>query len=116
MHLQFLRDVLTAHPDFSFVLPGYREVVGKLHAQPRLWRAAEGLGEPDSHLWANAGFTRDDVIESLSADAEYLCPFGNRQPQRLKAGASYAASGMRRIFHGHGSFLPHVNGSQSAQL
>jgi hypothetical protein len=42
--VQFLRDVLTADPDFTFVLPGSGEVVGKLHSQPCFRRAAECLG------------------------------------------------------------------------
>ena len=43
VHVQFLRDVLTADLDFAFVLAGCREVIGKLHPQPRLLRAAERL-------------------------------------------------------------------------
>ena len=35
---------LAADPDLAFVPANCREVVGKLHAQPRLRRAAECLG------------------------------------------------------------------------
>src|SRR6266566_4319687 len=41
VHVQFLRDVLAADLDFAFVLAGCGEVIGKLHPQPRLLRAAE---------------------------------------------------------------------------
>jgi hypothetical protein len=102
--MQFLRDVLTAHSDFTLVLPGSGEVISKLHSQPRFRCAAECLGEPDSHLRADAGLASDDVVESLSGDAENLCAFGNGQPQGFKASRSYAAARMGWIFHGHGYF------------
>ena len=41
---QFLRDALAAHLDFALVLADGGQVVGKLHSQPCLLRAAEGLG------------------------------------------------------------------------
>jgi hypothetical protein len=44
MHVQFLRDMLTAHLDFALVLSGFGEIVGKLRPQPRFRRAAERPG------------------------------------------------------------------------
>jgi len=41
---EFLRDVLAAHFDFALISADGGKVVGHLHSQPRLLRAAESLG------------------------------------------------------------------------
>ena len=56
------RDVLAADFDLAFVLTGGREVIGKLHPQPRLLRAAECLRQPYSHLRTDSGFAVDHVV------------------------------------------------------
>jgi len=66
--------------DFALVFAGLREIVGELHAEPGLGRAAEGLRQPDGHLWANARLAVNDVVESLPADAENLGSLSDRQP------------------------------------
>ena len=73
MHVQFLRDVLAAYLDLAFDLAGGGEVKGKLHSQPSIHGAAEGLGKPDSHLRADAGLAADDIVEGLPGNAENLC-------------------------------------------
>src|ERR1017187_10427593 len=93
---------LTADLDFAFVLAGCREVVRKLHAQPRLLSAAERFGQPDRHLRADAGLAVDDVIERLPGDAENLCPCGDGQAQGLKAIMPDDAAGINGVF-GSGS-------------
>jgi hypothetical protein len=44
VNVHFLRHLLALHLDSALVLARGGKVVGKLHAQPRLLRAAEGLG------------------------------------------------------------------------
>src|ERR1022692_998665 len=115
LHVQFFRNVLTAHPDLTLVLPGSSEVVGKLHPQPRFRRAAECLRQSDSHLRADRGLAVDDVVEGLPSDAENLCTFSNGQSQGFEARVTYAASGVGRVFHGHGCSLLVPSGSRSVQ-
>jgi hypothetical protein len=87
VHLQFLRDVLTAHLDFAFVLAGLCKIVARLHAYPRVRGAAERLRKPDRHFGANAGLTVNDLCEGLPGDAENLRACRHGQAQRLQTGA-----------------------------
>jgi hypothetical protein len=95
-------DVLTADLDFAFVLAGLRKIVTRLHAYPRLRRAAKRLRKPDSHFSANAGSSANDFRKRLPADAKNLCARGLGQAQRLKAIMADDAAGMGGVFHGHG--------------
>src|ERR1039457_4247162 len=74
LDVQFLRDALASHLDFAFVPASGCRIVGKLHPQPRLLRAAECSRQPDSHVRADAGLAVHDLVESLPGDAENLCP------------------------------------------
>jgi hypothetical protein len=97
-----LRNLLASRLDFALILAGGSKVVGKLHAQPSFWRAAKRLGQADGHNRTNAGLAVDNIVESLEGDPETFCFFSNGQPQGFKACAPHDASGMGRIFHGHG--------------
>ena len=50
------------------------DVIGKLHLQPRLGRAAECFCQPNGHFRADTGLAVDDVVERLPRDSEQLCP------------------------------------------
>jgi len=71
--------------DFALVLVGLCEVIGKLHPQPRFFRAAECLSEADRHFRADTGLAINHVVERLAGDAKNLCPGGHGQSERLKA-------------------------------
>jgi hypothetical protein len=105
VRVQFMRNVLTAHLDFALVFAGGCEVIRKLHPQPRFFRAAESLGQTDSHFGANAGFAVNDLCKGLPCNAENLCGCRDRQAERLKAIMPDDATGMHGVFHGHGGFL-----------
>ncbi len=90
--------MLSPNLDLAFVLSSSRQVVGKLHTQPRFRRAAKRLGEPDRHLRADGGLAVHHVVEGLPGDAKNLGAFRHGQAQRFKASGPYAPSGMRRVF------------------
>jgi hypothetical protein len=46
--MEFLRNVLTADFDFAFAFPCLRQIVSKLHRQPRFIRATKCPGKPDA--------------------------------------------------------------------
>ena len=49
------------HLDSIHVFPGLRQVIRKLHLQPRLGNTAKCLGQPDRHLRRNPGMTVENV-------------------------------------------------------
>src|SRR5258708_29612244 len=105
-----LYHVLPTHLDFAFVLERRGQVVGKLHSQPRLGRAAERLREPDSHLRTDAGLAIYHIVERLPSDAEDLSSFSHRQAQGFEASVPNASAGMGWIFHGHRLYPFHASG------
>src|SRR6266550_2796543 len=107
--------VLTVNLDFAFGLARCGKIIGELHSQPRLRRAAEGLRQPYSHLRANAGLTVHDVVESLPRYPEHLCSGGYREPQRLKTIMTDDETGMSGVFHGHSSIFILPSGNRQVQ-
>jgi hypothetical protein len=93
--------MLTADFDFAFFFSGLREIVGKLHSQPRFGCAPEGLRKPNRHLGADPRLSVNNVVQSLPANPKYLCASRDGQAQRFKTCASYDASRVGGMFHGH---------------
>jgi len=59
---QFLKRMITPDLDFALIFSRLREIVGKLHPQPRFRRAAKCLGETDRHLRADPRLSVQNVI------------------------------------------------------
>ena len=71
--------------------PRLGQIVGKLHLEPRLRRAAESLGQPNGHFGTYAGLAADDVIERLSGYPENLRGPSGGESERFQAGISCQA-------------------------
>jgi hypothetical protein len=63
-----LFDVLTTNLDFALVLTRGCEVIGKLHSQPGLGRAAESLRQSYSHLRTNSGGLARPFVTGILTD------------------------------------------------
>ena len=70
--------MLTPNADFALVLTRLREIIRKLHSQPRFCCASEGLGQADRHLGADARLAVNYVVQRLAADAENFGRIRNR--------------------------------------
>lgn len=89
-------------------IPGYlalafqslRQILGHLRPEPRVRRAANGLGEAEGNFRGDARLAVDAPAQGLAADAEGLGTFGDGAAGGLKEVDLDRGVGVRGVVHG----------------
>lgn len=68
-------------PGGYFALAGLRQVIGGLHAQPKVGLSTQSSFQTKSHVGSDGRLTADDAMELLARDAQASGRTRHREPQ-----------------------------------